>query len=180
MFHTTLESRYDIRPAPVGTSAATEDAFSHSSSAKPLIPHQQAGLHMPSHHKSVPTQSMTIEDSLRLAKLRLHNRSANIPQTSHRHQFGVGSKLLQGLRKSMPALHLNNPLTARAPTAPVMSDSYLQHAYERMLQRRSLLTAIRYVRACTAALAAHFIHSHSSFPFLSNNLSCSPQTILYM
>ncbi|XP_067950888.1 tyrosine-protein phosphatase non-receptor type 13-like [Watersipora subatra] len=141
--HASRESRYDIRPAPVGTSAATEDAFSHSSSAKPVIAHQQAGLHMPSHHKSVPTQSMAIEDSLRLAKLRLHNRSANIPQTSHRHQFGVGSKLLQGLRKSMPALHLNNPLTARAPTAPVMSDSYLQHAYERMLQRRSLLTAIR-------------------------------------
>ena len=141
---------YDIRPAPVGKSATIDDGASRQSSAKPMTSQQR--VIRPRSHSNSHSQpfafSQSVQDSIKLSKLKNHHKSANIPQTSHRHPFSAGNRLLQVPQRSMPALHIDYHMPSvaqvdRTQVGPMTSDSYLQHAYERILQRRSLLSAIR-------------------------------------
>lgn len=157
LFLLTDSLHYDIRPPPVGKSETNEHP--RRQSVKPVSPRppqydQGDFAHpAPSHSRSQPNFDFAkgIEDSLRLSKLRTQ-KSSNTVQSRQRDSLVGPGRPLELPQRSMPSLYPDYQALARQPplapahvqqAALVSDDSYLQHAYERILQRRSLLTAIR-------------------------------------
>lgn len=127
---------FDSRPAPLGKSVTNEDAPSGLSPRDSLY-----DAHLRSQSKL--SHILSIEDSLRLSKLRARiHRHPSQPLLQH-HRL-LHPQLPQ---RSMPSLHLTNqrPLSAGALTTPSGGIEHSsQQAYQRLLNRRALLAAIRY------------------------------------
>lgn len=106
-----------------------------------------------SNHQNLPSKSMQIHANNFPSTQHFGHRPPSQPSFTH-----PSHRLLQVTQRSMPALHINYPMPAGGyvpsghgplPSQPQNlsfsnRDPYLQHAYNRLQQRRALLTAIRW------------------------------------
>lgn len=145
-----------VRPVFTGESVANEAAPSRLliNQFHPAPAHSTYSYLKPSGTPHTFDLAHTVQDSIKLNKLKMnkaqHKYSLN-GQTEYSHpMFSLNEvRLMHEPRLSLPT---DNNIYSQ-PTSPVNSyntgpllrDSYLQHAYDKLSQRRALLSAIRLV-----------------------------------